>query len=286
MRRRIATMLVITLLFMGTFSLNAFADMGPKPSVHLEFQGIASETCYVTLLSETDTTGPYSVYDASYSVPPEQDREVWQKFVDYIDQDGYYFLQYFQRVQGETDSFAWTYYPPERFKVLVYFPETDTFAASKDPVDTYAFDSYYGVTLTEENTCLVERSYGCGWEIFAFLVRLVLTIAVEVLMALLFGYREKWLLTVILLVNFVTQLGMNILFLVMGYMSIFFFYVLYYAVIELIIVALEGAAYHRTIKKMAINSKKTYHPYRYALAANLCSFLMGYVISHWFPFVF
>lgn len=44
----------------------------------------------------------------------------------------------------ETSEFKWTYYPPQRFKILVYFPETDSFAVS-GIYERYAFDSYYKV---------------------------------------------------------------------------------------------------------------------------------------------
>ena len=36
----------------------ALADVGPKRSVVVEFEGLEQENCYVTLLSKSDSTGP------------------------------------------------------------------------------------------------------------------------------------------------------------------------------------------------------------------------------------
>lgn len=293
MKNRIIQILCLLTMFVGLFTVTVFADMGPKPSVNLKIRGLHGTEYFVTLLSETDTTGPYSVFDPSYSQPPEEYRDVWQKFVDYQDEDGFYFLQYFQRVEEKEDrdgiygDFSWTYYPPERFKILIYFQGTDTFLCSDEVIETYAFDSYFEVFPdTVKGTCSVEKSYGFGWEVFAFLVRLILTIAIELVVAVLFGFRDKRLLKVIFFVNVVTQLGLNIALLVTGYMSIFFFYVLYYGIAELIVLYMEGEIYHRAIIKFNLQHNNALHPYWYSLTANLCSFLLGYVISHWFPFVF
>lgn len=293
MKKRIVVLFLTVCIFMGLFSVTAFADMGPKPSVNLKIRGLHATDYYVTLLSEGDSTGPYSVYDPDYSVPPEENRDIWQKFVDYKDDDGFYFLQHFEKVEEREDgkglfgSYSWTYYPPERFKVLIYFSGGDRFVVSEEITETYAFDSYFEVYLSESGeTCTVERSYGYAWEVFAFLVRLFLTIGLELAAAPLFGFKNRSMLKLILLTNCITQLAMNILLQISGYMPIFFFYVLYYGIVEVAIFAVEGTVYDRFLEKTAGDEQASYHPYLYALAANLLSFVMGYVISHWFPFVF
>jgi len=42
----------------------AYADVGPKPLVVIDFQGLENEWYYVTLLSEIPTTGPYRAIEA------------------------------------------------------------------------------------------------------------------------------------------------------------------------------------------------------------------------------
>ena len=41
---------------------------------------------------------------------------------------------------------AWTYYPPGDFKILLYYPETETFVSS-GIYARYAFDTYYTVDM-------------------------------------------------------------------------------------------------------------------------------------------
>lgn len=42
---------------------SAYADLGPKPSVVINFENMSDELCYGTLLSQQPSTGPSSVWD-------------------------------------------------------------------------------------------------------------------------------------------------------------------------------------------------------------------------------
>ena len=136
---------VVTVLFV--FALPAYADMGPKPSVRVNFENMGEELCYGTLLSKNKSTGPSSAWDGNeeHIYNYDLDIEIWRKFVEYKDSDGYYFLQEGWKV-SETKQIAWTYYPPQSFKILLYFPEYDTFAVS-GIYERYAFDTYYTVDM-------------------------------------------------------------------------------------------------------------------------------------------
>ena len=142
MKRKVFVFLMCLVLLMA-MPITASADMGPKPSVRIEFTGIEGETYYGTLLSLRDSTGPASAWNgnpdyANYH-PGEDGYDIWLKFVEYQDTDGYFFLQWFWDC-SENNQLNWTYYPPTSFKILLYFPETDTFYVS--PVyERYAFDS-------------------------------------------------------------------------------------------------------------------------------------------------
>ena len=115
------------------FPVTVRADMGPKPSVRIRFENMGDELCYGTLLSKTKSTGPASAWDGveshakhnenkSYSYAAF-DYETWKVFAEYQDEDGYYFLQEGWKV-SETKKIEWTYYPPQSFKILLYYPET------------------------------------------------------------------------------------------------------------------------------------------------------------------
>ena len=153
MKRRLVSVfavLVLLPLLMNTVS----ADMGPKPSVNIEITGI-SEPCWGTLLSERQSTGLYtSVKNHPEYREEERSRagewasaDAWDAFSAYeeIEPDGYYFLNFLDDcADGQLN---WTYYPPQKFKVALWFPEENSMLVT-GPYERYAFDSYYTLDLT------------------------------------------------------------------------------------------------------------------------------------------
>lgn len=132
--------LLFLLLFVLLFSAVASADMGPKPSVRITFSGRGEEACYGTLLSKEEYSGPAQVWDgteenARHDQNPQclianpMPYDLWKAFVAYQDADGFYFLQQYWDV-GAKGTLNWTYYPPETFKILLYYPQSNTFAVS------------------------------------------------------------------------------------------------------------------------------------------------------------
>ncbi len=118
--------LFVCCLLLTVLAGTAYADAGPKPSVTIRFSGIQDVPFYATLLSEESSTGPDSVWngDPAYAryAPGDDGYEIWLKFVDYKDTDGFYFLQNFWDCT-ESQMLDWNYYPPSPFKILLYFPE-------------------------------------------------------------------------------------------------------------------------------------------------------------------
>ena len=89
-------MLLFYLIFAVTaLPITANADMGPKPSVRIQFKNMGDDLCYGTLLSKEACTGPARVWDGTSRNEQlyDLDRDIWKAFVDYKDPDGYYFLQ-------------------------------------------------------------------------------------------------------------------------------------------------------------------------------------------------
>ena len=54
-------LLVCMLSAIIVFPRQVHADMGPKPSVHIQFENMDDELCYGTLLCENESTGPASI---------------------------------------------------------------------------------------------------------------------------------------------------------------------------------------------------------------------------------
>ena len=298
MKIKMTFILLLLIVLLIAMPLVANADMGPKPSVVISFEGLENEKYYVTLLSESITTGPHTVYDeqsdnANY-YGDDEDNIIWQKFVSYKDEDGYYFLQYFDECT-ETSKFTWGYYPPSKFKILIYFPEHDSFAVSNEAYERYAFDSYYRVdasgikiqSVTSNNSIRAEKNYPYSWELTSLISRIFITIIIEVLIALLFGFREKNLLLIVLVTNIITQSILNILLNLINYYQGGLMFVLNYIWMELLVIVIEAVAYcilfNKYSKKVPIGKFKVS---TYAFIANVVSFCSGLLIAGFIPSLF
>lgn len=293
----------------------AMADTGPKPSASFTFTGMPDEDYYVTMLAEVDAYGPHRVHQPGSEIPSyvleqgEQDPAypAWQKFVDYKDPDGYYFLEdLFEQCHGD-DEAGWRYFPPEQFKLLLYFPESDTFLCS--PVTArYAFDSVYrldlggkspaevaALTLTDPNgdplptgTVTLDKADGSHQQIVGFFGRLGITLVIELALAWGWKYRKGSQLLFIGVANLITQCLLNASLLYWGARetsrgAIIFWYIL----LELAVTGIEAAAYAYLLpgtdrKDPAVRR----HAALYALSANLLSFLGGLALSEVFPILF
>ena len=274
-------------LFAAVFvlPLTVSADMGPKPSVTVTVEGADGRDFYGTLLSERSSTGPQSAYDPERHGPSYQysegygDEEVFRQFIEYEDPDGYYFLQICWPCEG-TDTFAWTYYPPQRFKVLLYFPDTGEFVSS-GVCERYAFDSYFTASLTGEGLA-VRSSYEYRWEIFSLLARILLTIAAELLVALLFRFRGKRTFHTFIWVNVVTQVLLNVGLNLINYYGGQLAFTVFYVLLELAVFVAEGILFTLLLRK----GQKAWKLWLYAFIANACSFALGLALAHWIPGIF
>ena len=309
--KRIQTVFLLILCAVMTtvgFPVTVRADMGPKPSVRIRFENMGDELCYGTLLSKTKSTGPASAWDGieyhakhnenkSYSYAAF-DYETWKVFAEYQDEDGYYFLQEGWKV-SETKKIEWTYYPPQSFKILLYYPETQTFAVS-GIYERYAFDTYYTVDMDgvhinevrcEEANGTPEgleasRSYDYSQELISLAVRIVLTILIEMIIALLFGYRHKKQLLFLAGVNGGTQIVLNVLLNIINYKGGQLAFVLFYVLLEIAVFAIEAGIFYGRLGRMGNTSQPKWLAVLYAFIANAASFGVGIMAAQWLPGIF
>ncbi len=297
-KRFIAVMLFVLLpLFC---SITASADTGPKPSVKVSFEGLSDELCYGTLLSASKSTGPASVWDGKEENARHNGNErfphlaygyeIWKAFVEYEDQDGFYFLQQIWQV-NETEELDWNYYPPNPFKVLLYFPESGRFFVS-DTCERYAFDSYFTVNLTgnesaaENNYIEMYRSYDYGREIVSLVARIIITIAIELAIAWLFGYRKRRQWMILVGVNTATQIVLNVLLNVINYNSGHQAFVINYINFEFFVTIIEAVIFRRFLCEGSSDRKPGRRAVVYALVANVVSLIGGIWLAAWIPEVF
>jgi hypothetical protein len=263
--------------------------MGPKPSVVLSFSGLQDRTYYVTLLSKRGASGPWSS-ENEYGNYEGEDLAALAKFEGYTDADGYYFLYYFEKCQNNS-AFTWGYFPPDEFKILIYFPDYDTFAVSESSYKRYAFNSYYQVDMRENNLIIeaadVIRNYDYSKETLNLVFRIILTIIIEIGIALLFKYKTKNYLKIIVLTNIITQIALNVLLNIINYTSGSFGIVLLFIALEIAVFIIEAVIYYNTFNKLNQNSNKNKSlPVLYAFAANSASFITGLLILLCIPGIF
>ena len=288
MLRKVLSLLICLILVLN-LPVTAKADIGPKPSINITFTGIEGETYYGTLLSERKSTGPATAWDGYEEYrdwKPENEKPIWEKFIAYEDTDGYYFLQEWWDC-SETNQLNWTYYPPTPFKILLYFPETDTFYVS-DIYERYAFDSYFTVDLSDYATSPItaRQSYDYTWEVISLVARIVLTIALELAIALFFGYREKKALGFLAIVNVITQVVLNVALNIINYRSGSMGFTFAFICMEILVFAIEAITYKAALHRFSEKEKANQRGVTYALVANTASFAIGLWLAHLIPGIF
>lgn len=272
------TLLTFVLLapaFLCTETMKASADTGPKPSVRVTFENMGDELCYGTLLSKTPSTGPARAWDGTEDGKFYEgaDEAVWRAFTEFKDEDGFYFLQWFWRTD-ENKALNWTYYPPQTFKILLYYPDratksgaadnsagastrdSETTAASgafcvSDVLKRYAFHSYYFVDMRNVQSetigtiakISVTQGYDYSAESLGFFVRFIVTLGVETLLALAFGLRTKRAFLTVLAANGVTQIALNLLLNVRLHFNNLYGVIPLYFFAELLVFVAEAALY-------------------------------------------
>jgi len=287
MKRKLTTWIMCFIMVFAMLPITAHADTGPKPSVRITFENMGEEVCYGTLLSKTDSTGPSSAWDGNpeHIYNYDLDMDIWQAFVDYEDADGYYFLQE-GWLCSESKELNWTYYPPSSFKILLYYPELDTYTVS-GIYERYAFDSYFRVTMDGlEIKSVDDKAYDFTWELISLACRVVVTIALELAIALLFVLRQKKLIMTIFGVNVVTQIGLNVALNIINYNRGAYMFVFCYVLLEILVFIVEAVAYTVLFRKGSepqISKKRTVS---YALIANIVSFIGGMAIAQLVPGIF
>ncbi len=273
MKKRWPVIFIVLSMVLFHPVINAHADMGPKPSVTITFYGLEEKSYYVTLLSKNRSTGPWSADDDVYD-----EDGIADIFREYRDPDGFYFLNFYKLLEGNA-AFAWTYYPPQEFKILLYFPDENRFLASESSYKRYAFNSYfkaevsYGAMAIEEGQ--VVKSYDYLKEALEFLLRVAVTVAVEAGLALMLRYKREYL-KVIGVTNLATQAFLSAAVVISDYFYGALSSMLLLFILEFFVFAAEAVVYFIFFKK--IDPGKKSHPIAFSFIANFFSLIAGYLI--------
>ena len=265
----------------------AFADIGPKPEVTVQTTGLSGD-CWVTLLAKQTSIGPWNLPG---SEPPEwfaaEEHPAWEAFTAFEDGDGYHFLQWQAQVQDAAPA-TWSYMAPKHFKILFWFPESGSYAVT-EKLDRYAYSAVYRVDFSgfdpaadEVQTVAAQKNYDYAGEALGLAARFVLTLAVELLIALPFGYLKRQYLRVLLIANLATQLALNLALNLTAYYSGSLAMWVFYPLFELAVFIVEAVVFRLAFKPEAGKG----HPVLYAFVANAASYAFGLWLGNVVPALF
>ena len=197
-----------------------------------------------------------------YSGYPE---EVIDKFANYSD-GKYYFWGNLNKVTAEDNKIEWTYYAPDDFLVVMVTPEGKLITS--DPCQRSVIAGYYKATI-EDGKLVLKDNFNYGKELLKFAGRVVATIIIELLIGLIFGYRDRDSVRTIVKTNVFTQILLNvfvsladILFGILGALFIMLR-------MEIVIFVIEGIIYGKKL------TGHTWLAWLYSLIANAASFFLG-----------
>ena len=274
---------VLLALFMVlAAAVPAFADMGPKPSVTVDFNGMEGRDYAVTLIFPAEEcAGPWGHESWRDYKPGDGPQEYWKALADYADADGWQFWGWWQ-VCTTSQQFIWDYWAPGRFKILIWQADTDSYLVS--PVmERYAYASYFDVTVDEAGQFAIRRSYDYTGELAGLVCRVLLTVLVELGFVWLIGWRTRAELRVVLWVNVLTQLALNgILNIVSYYQGVLFALWFVFFWLELAVFAAEALLYRWKLPAVTRKGKKR-HVWLVSLGANGASVLLGWQLAEIFP---
>lgn len=276
MKKRLFAALLALFVLVPMMAGVVSADMGPKPSTIITIPG-AEEPMVLTLLGDKENYGPnWAVKPGEKPGDRVEAKDAWAVFRDYEDPDG--FLFYGELWEGQV---RWTYWPPETFKVAVYYPERDLLWVSEDIYTRYAFRSHYRLTLpppgenavSGEVDMILKKEHNVFTELGGLVFRIVLTLAVELTLAGFFGFRSKKQLRLILLTNLVTQVGLNVL------LWMWYFYDgILMAMIRLLLAELLVLIAELTVYLLKLREEESAgRTMLYTLCANALSVVLGFL---------
>lgn len=289
------TALFLAVIASVVMSVSVSANAAHLPDVSITFKNTDSEPVYAAIFAEylKDYYGIYETYLQPPYTGAEGTEAVNAAFEHYSDSDGYYYTGSCYCVNSEYElQGIYAAHLSSDFKVILYRPDSNRFSES-NILHKYAVNSNFIVDLAKSGESAdVRIDYDFVWAGISLVCRMIFTIAVELLLALAFGYKDKRHLIPILITNIITQLLLN------AGMNYFDFFelgggyfgawdaisvIIVFSFWELIVFAVEAVIYRILFYK---KDNGYGHPVLYALAANCASFFGGLLLAFVLPGIF
>lgn len=276
-KKKILCFFIILLL---VFFITPFvhADTGPKPHAEYTFKNLEESNYIVAVIYKKEIYGPHINYKDGNDKGNYDLLKLLDEKVDIP--DGYYLLDIaslYENTTGFTYKTGY-WYPTNEYKILLYDVLNEKAYFSQE-INNYAFNSYYHYDFLnfngDEFVLVSEGKKFVTLNIISFVLRLLITIGIELLIAIPFKFDKKSI-KIIILTNFITQVFLNVI-LTVGYINsgkniyVWFFYLLQ----EFIVLLIEMAIYLVTCKLKSNN--RILIPI-YAVLANIASFLVSFLV--------
>lgn len=278
MRKKKIFWFFITLLLVFFITPFVYADTGPKPHAEYTFKNLEESNYIVAVIYKKEIYGPHINYKDS------NDKRIYDLLKlldDKVDIPDGYFLLDIASLYENTTGFTYKtgyWYPTNEYKILLYDVLNEKAYFSQE-INNYAFNSYYHYDFSnfnlDEFILVSEGKKFVALNIVGFVFRLLITIAIELLIAIPFKFDKKSI-KIIILTNFITQVLLNII-LTVGYINsgkniyVWFFYLL----VEFIILLIEMVIYLATCRLKSNN--RILIP-TYTVLANISSFLLSFLV--------
>lgn len=275
MKKVLSFILIFIFVFIGS-SLVISADTGPKPKTTITIYNL-DKSDYIIGYATKKKSGPHSFYEPGADVFYGSSDDLDVLYEKYQLADGFrlYDISY---SYSNVDEFTLEsgYYWPSDFKLLIYDKINDRCYISEE-VETYAFHSYFKCDFKAIDSTIFSlvKTYNYTNEIFSFIIRLIVTLVIEMLIALIFRYTRKSYL-IILVTNLVTQIGLNLaLNLDAHFNGRQPIMIIVYVFIELAIILVEGIIYQIFLKR---KNNGFNFGFLYSIIANVVSFVLGMIL--------
>ncbi|MBQ4596555.1 MAG: hypothetical protein IJB14_06235 [Firmicutes bacterium] len=204
--KKLFAQILLSITLLSFFAVPVSADMGPKASLNIEIINAPANHYYVALMT-AEEFGPHRfIVKDEFVGKNDEEKKAYEAFESYHDNDGYKALDHVEECSND-NIFSWTYFPPNEFKIAIYNVADGSLKVS-DSFKKEAFDAIFRVEYGP--VLKVEEIDQTGANIGKFLLRALITTVVEVLLGLLFGYKEKKQIVTIVITNLVTQILLNL----------------------------------------------------------------------------
>lgn len=260
-------------LFIATtlaFVLPVSADTGPKPYLDISITNLEKSDYILGLIFFKENHGPHIAYDIENEHRKTENLDTLLSKVQLADGEHLFDIATISKNTTEINIHI-GYYPPEDFKVILYDEISDQITIS-DKYSLYAFASYYKT----DATLSLKKNYNYTKEVIGLIVRILLTVLIELSLAILFKFTKKSLI-IIGVINVVTQIILNIcLNVYVYYNGKFLFYVFPIIIlIEILVFVIEALLYKLLCERCEKGKKGII---LYTFVANMLSFLIGLLI--------